>query len=106
MLAGRRVGRPGLVGAMARTAVIAGTAQATTNAVNRRAMAKAEQQQAAYQEQEAPAQTAPVQAAPAQPPAPAGGGDLVAELSKLAELREAGVLSEDEFTAAKQRLLG
>lgn len=102
MLAGRRVGRPGLVGTMARTAVIAGTAQATTNAVNRRAMAKAEQRQAAYQEQEAP-----VQAAPAQQPAPsAAGGDLVAELSKLAELREAGVLSEDEFTAAKQRLLG
>jgi hypothetical protein len=40
--------RPGLLGTVARTAVVAGTAQATANAVNRKAHGRAvEQQQAA-----------------------------------------------------------
>lgn len=44
-------------------------------------------------------------AAPA--PAAAGGGpDLVGQLSQLAQLRDAGVVSEAEFGAAKARLLG
>ena len=43
----RRMGRPGLVGTMARTAVIAGTASATMNAVNGRAQQKAAAQQQA-----------------------------------------------------------
>ncbi len=43
----RRVGRPGLIGTVARTAVIAGTATATSNAVNRHSQAKAQQAQEA-----------------------------------------------------------
>lgn len=41
------------------------------------------------------------------PPAPAGvGGDLTAELTKLGALKAQGILSEDEFAAAKRKLLG
>ena len=123
----RRMGRPGLVGTMARTAVVAGTASAVVGASQNRQAGKqqaaAEQQaaqQAAFQSQ---AQLADMQAqmdamqaqqaqqaAPAPAPAPAaapaaGGGDLMAELSKLADLKAAGVLTDEEFAAAKAKLL-
>ncbi|MGZ4390251.1 MAG: SHOCT domain-containing protein, partial [Gaiellaceae bacterium] len=38
-------------------------------------------------------------------PAPVGAGDLVELLQRLAELREQGVLTDDEFTAEKQNIL-
>lgn len=86
----RRRRGPGLLGTMGRTAVIAGTAQATANAVNRRAAP--------------PAPAAPV---PAPVPAPVSDEvDIVAQLSRLAQLRDAGALSEAEFQAAKTRILG
>jgi len=53
----------------------------------------------------APAAAAPAPAAPAPAPA-AGGGDVVGRLKELAELRDAGALSDDEFAAAKAQLLG
>lgn len=34
------------------------------------------------------------------------GGDGAAEVKRLMELRDQGVLSEDEFTAAKKKALG
>ena len=105
----RRMGRPGLIGTMARTAVIAGTATATSNAVGRRQQARAQQQAdaAAYQ-QEQYAQP-PQQQEYAPPPAaaaPAAGDDLVAQIQQLAELHQQGILSDDEFAAAKAKLLG
>lgn len=116
----RRVGRPGLIGLAARTAVVAGTASAVSGAVagnqQRKAQEQYEQQQyeAAQQQaqidaaaQAAAAQyAAPVPAAPAAPAAPAGGTDVVAELQKLATLKEQGLLSDAEFNAAKAKLLG
>jgi hypothetical protein len=106
----RRMGRPGLVGTMARTAVIAGTATATSNAVSRRQQAKAQQQAdaAAYQEQQyAPPPQQYAAPAPAAPPAAApAGDDLVAKIQELAQLHQQGILSDDEFAAAKQKLLG
>ena len=47
------------------------------------------------------------QAAPAAAPAPSGGGtsDMLDQLEKLGELRKAGVLTESEFDAQKQKLL-
>ncbi|MFK8024560.1 MAG: SHOCT domain-containing protein [Ilumatobacter sp.] len=109
----RRMGRPGLLGTMARTAVIAGTANATANAMNRRG---AQRQAAATQEQAAQdaaftaqAELADVQAqmaAQQAAPAPASGDDIIAKLKQLAELRDAGVLDPDEFAAAKAKLLG
>jgi hypothetical protein len=99
----RRFGRPGLIGTAARTAVIAGTAAVTANAVNRRQTARAEQQAeaAAYEQQYAARQAARV------PPAGPGGGvdDLSDQLTKLADLHQQGVLSDAEFAAAKRRLL-
>ena len=48
----------------------------------------------------------PEPAMPAAPAAPAGGTDLVAELQKLAALKDAGILSDQEFAAAKAKLIG
>lgn len=105
----RRVGRPGLIGMAARTAVVAGTATAVSGSVARHQQRKAEEQyQDQYAAQQAQAeQAAAQQAATQQPAQPAGGGtDLVAELQKLAALRDQRVLSDAEFAAAKARLIG
>lgn len=126
----RRIGRPGLIGTMARTAVIAGTAQAVGGNVSRRQnqrwqskeqQAQAEQyaaQEQAYQAQQSQAQMASMQAelaqlrsaqaAPQVEAAPAGGGgdDMMAKLAQLAQMKDAGVLSDAEFAAAKAKLLG
>src|ERR671910_559274 len=60
-----------------------------------------DQAQAAYaQTQAAPPQAAPAPAAPA--PAPA---DSTAELERLAKLHESGALTDEEFAAAKSKLL-
>jgi hypothetical protein len=100
------VGRrgPGLVGTAARTAVVAGTATAVSGSVRRRQderQGEAEQQ-AAYQEQQ---QAAP-EPAPAPQAAPAPAGDTTAELERLAALKQQGVLSDEEFAAAKAKILG
>lgn len=50
---------------------------------------------------EAPPPVAPPSAAPP----PAAGQELADQLSRLAELRRTGMLTEAEFTAAKSRLL-
>jgi transcription initiation factor TFIID subunit TAF12 len=100
----------------ARTAVVAGTATAVSGGMQRRQQDKANQQYEAQQQQAqqqqaqmdaAAAQAVAAQqaAAPAAPAAPAGGVDVVAELQKLAGLREQGILTDDEFAAAKAKLL-
>jgi hypothetical protein len=109
----RRRGRPGLLGTVGRTAVVAGTATATANAVNRHAQNNAaeKEQAAANEAQQAappppPPPPAPVAAAPASPaPAPAAGDDLVSKLTELAKLRDSGVLSQEEFEQAKALVL-
>ena len=47
-------------------------------------------------------------APPAAPPAPAaaGGPDMITQLKQLAELRDQGVLTDEEFAAQKARILG
>ena len=122
----RRVGRPGLIGTMARTAVVAGTASATVGAMSshkqKKAQAAADQQasqQAAVESQqelaemktqldEMKAQQAAAAPPPPPPPAPAPAGteDLMDQLGKLADLKAAGVLDDAEFAAAKAKLLG
>jgi hypothetical protein len=118
----RRVGRPGLVGTMARTAVVAGTATAVAGGVssrrNRKNQEAAAQTQANQAATESQAQLAEMQSQmdemkakqavgePA-PAAPAGDtDDLIEELTKLGDLKAAGILSEAEFAAAKARILG
>src|SRR5262245_12108341 len=120
---------PGLVGTVARTAVIAGTATAVSGAVVGHQQKKAAaQQQEAYESQQvadmqaqldamqaqqaqqamAPAAAAPAYAPPAAPaPAPAAGGvDIAGQLQQLAALKAQGILSDAEFEAAKAKLLG
>jgi Short C-terminal domain len=46
------------------------------------------------------------QATAAPPPSAGGGDDMIAQLEKLAQLRQQGVLTEEEFAAQKQKLLG
>jgi hypothetical protein len=103
----------GLLRGMARTAVVAGTATAVSNRVSRRQAGRwqgeADQEAAAQQQQqqEAPppqyAAAAPAQyAAPPPPPAP----DPIAELQQLAQLKDQGILTEEEFTAKKKQVLG
>jgi hypothetical protein len=105
----RGIGRggPGLIGTMARTAVITGTATAVSGNVARRQAAKAQEQGLV-----APAPApAPAAAAPPPPPAPEPAAaptqaDMVAQLRELAALRDDGILTDEEFAAQKARLLG
>jgi hypothetical protein len=48
---------------------------------------------------------APRAAAPAPQAAAAGGPDIAAQLQQLAQLRNAGVLNDEEFAAGKVKLL-
>jgi membrane protease subunit (stomatin/prohibitin family) len=57
--------------------------------------------------QEAQAQQAAAQEAPAAAPAAApAGDDTTAQLKKLADLHDQGVLTDEEFAASKKKLLG
>jgi hypothetical protein len=98
----------------ARTAVVAGTATAVSGRVQRRQAARYQQQDdaAAYQQEQQyapppqqqyappPPQYAPAPAAPAAPAA-----DPMAELQKLADMKTAGLLTDEEFTAMKAKII-
>ena len=96
----RRVGRPGLVGMAARTAVVAGTATAVSGNVARRQNDRASAEAAEHQ------QEAAATAAAAPPPPAAASSDVVAQLQQLAELKSQGLLSDEQFESAKAKLLG
>jgi hypothetical protein len=64
--------------------------------------ALAAQQQQLLAQQQAAAAPPPVAAAPA---APAAGGIDMAQLKQLADLHTAGILSDEEFAAAKAKIL-
>ena len=125
---------PGLLRGVARTAVVAGTASAVSGRVQRRQADKfaerdahaAAQRSEAYAAEtgQAPTYAPPttqygaappqVYAAPPQqqyapaPAAPAGPSqaDVLNQLKQLGELRDAGVLTEEEFAGQKAKLLG
>jgi membrane protease subunit (stomatin/prohibitin family) len=87
----------GLLRMAARTAVVAGTATAVHGRVQRRQAAKWDQQdqQQYAQEQQQYAQEAP-----------APEDDSTAQLQNLAALHTQGVLTDEEFAAAKAKILG
>lgn len=98
---------PGLLGGIARTAVVAGTATAVSNRVSRRQSQRwASQNQAApaYMAAEPPpgayAEAPPQYAAP-----PPQQQNTVQQLKDLAELHSQGVLTDDEFAAQKAKIL-
>jgi hypothetical protein len=86
----------GLVRMAARTAVVAGTATAVSGRVAHRQAEKYNQQ--AY-EQQAAAQAAAAPAAPAV-------DETTEKLQQLASLHAQGILSDEEFAAAKAKALG
>jgi hypothetical protein len=118
-----RNNRPSLIGTAARTAVVVGTATAVSGAVagsqQQKAAAKQAEASAAQQqalaEQQADASAAQQQALAeqqaaqaAEAPTPAAGitDDTLAQLKKMGELHQAGILSDEEFAAMKAKLLG
>ena len=105
----RRRGRPGLVGTMARTAVIAGTATAVSGSIQQKQQAgaaRAQAEQEAAQAAQAPPPPPPGPAVPQDAPPAAGSGDLMDQLERLGNLKTSGLLSDEEFSAAKAQLLG
>ena len=91
----------GLLRGVARTAVVAGTATAVSNRVSRRqanrwAAQEEEQQAQAYQDQQ------PQQAAGTT----SDSDDVYMQLQKLGQLRDQGILTDEEFNAKKQQILG
>jgi hypothetical protein len=112
-----------LIGTVARTAVIAGTATAVSGAVAGSAQQKAQQQAAAQNamaQQQAAEQQAQIdasvqealasQAPTPQLQAPASNpgsqtDDTIAQLQKLGELYKSGILTDEEFAAMKAKLL-
>jgi hypothetical protein len=107
---------PGLVRGIARTAVVAGTATATSNAVNRRMASKnvaayGNAQQQYQQETAQPAPPVAVAAGPSpamvvEPAAAPAEADTLAQLERLGQLKAQGILTEEEFAAQKAKILG
>ena len=92
---GSRRGRPSLIGSAARTAGRTAVVVGTANAVSRPRGAP-------------PAPGEPAAETPAPATAPAGGmtDDAIGRLKQLAEMHQAGILTDAEFADQKARLLG
>lgn len=84
-----RIGR-----AVARTAVVAGTATAVSGRVSQKQADKQADKEATQQAAAAPA------------PAAEPEVDPVAEIERLGALRDKGLLTDEEFAAAKAKILG
>jgi hypothetical protein len=88
---------PGLLRGIARTAAVAGTATAVSNRVSRR--------QAERWSRESPQDYGPPPQSYPPPPAAPAEADPIARIRELGELRAQGVLTDEEFAAAKAKLL-
>jgi hypothetical protein len=84
----------------ARTAVVAGTATAVSGRVARRQARKFDQQ---AQEEE---QAAPEPEPEPEPAAAPAQDEMISKIQELAQLHTQGVLSDEEFSAAKAKVLG
>lgn len=93
----------GLIGGMARTAVVAGTATAVSNRVSRRQAGRWAAQDQQQQQQYEPEPQ--YEQAPPPPPPAAEAPDPLEQLKKLGELKAAGILTEEEFAAQKAKIL-
>jgi hypothetical protein len=90
---------PGLLRGIARTAVVAGTASSVAGRVRHRQEGKWAQQEEA-QEPQQQQQYAPPPPAPAAPPV-----DPIQKLKDLADLKQQGILTDDEFAVQKAKIL-
>ena len=108
------VGRrgPGLMGTMARTAVVAGTAtvavKATSNVMGggQKKQAEAAQNQQIAELQAQQQATAQQAAAPAATPSGNSLDDQLVQIQKLSAMKDQGVITEEEFAAKKAQILG
>jgi hypothetical protein len=92
----RRIGR-----AVVGTAVVAGTAGAVHHYQDKHYAEKdAEQQEEQYYDEPPPEEYAPPPEQESEPEP-----DMVEKLQELGELHDSGVLTDEEFAAAKQKLL-
>ena len=89
---------PGLLRGVARTAVIAGTATTVSNRVSRRQANRWGAQDQQQQQQAEPQY--------AEPPPPPAEEDPMDKLRELAQLNKEGILTDEEFSAAKAKILG
>ena len=89
---------PGLIGTAARTGVAMGVAG--------RVRHRQEQKWAAEEQQQYAQQPQYAEQAPPPPPASAATPDYTAELQQLAQLRDDGVISPEDFEAKKKQILG
>jgi len=85
----------------ARTAVVAGTATAVSGRVARRQQNKYASQDADYNQQQAAAMEQGFEQ-----PAAAAQEDPFEQIEKLSKLHDSGALTDDEFSAAKAKILG
>jgi hypothetical protein len=88
----------------ATTAVVAGTAGAVRHHQDQKYQSQAEAQ--ALEQQQAAAAAAPPPQAYAPAPAAAPVDPQMAQLQNLAQLHSQGILSDEEYTAAKAKALG
>jgi len=92
---------------VARTAVIAGTASAVSGRVHHNQQQKyAAQEQEQYDQQVQAEQAAAYQQQQAAPSPAAAEPDYMAELEKLGQLKNQGIITEEEFQAKKKQILG
>ena len=91
---------------MAKTAVVAGTAQATRNVVNRHAAERNVQAYSDAMQDVQGQQVAYAQPAPAPAAAAPTQEDTISQLERLGALKDQGVLTEEEFQAQKAKILG
>jgi len=97
---------PGLLRGIARTAVVAGTATAVSGRVARRQAERFADRDAQIYAQREQAYEQQVYQEPAAPaPAATSTGDVIEQLRQLGELRDQGVLTDEEFAAQKARIL-
>jgi hypothetical protein len=88
----------------ARTAVVAGTATAVSGRVARRQANRYADQDAQYTQQQVAAVEQGYAQADAMPAPPAE--DPFAQIEKLSKLHDSGALTDEEFAAAKAKILG
>ena len=97
----------GLLGGMAKMAVVSGTSQAVRGRVSRRQAEKFSDRDAQIAATRGAGYATGAQSTRAAPPPPAaGGGDpIIEQLKQLAELRDQGILTDEEFEGQKARIL-
>ena len=87
---------PGLLRGIARVAAVSGTATAVSNRVSRRQAERWQQKESPY---------VPSRVMPDEPPPAAPAPDPIAQLKGLAELKQQGILTDQEFAEQKARIL-